>query len=61
MKRLELVPRIEPDVSLPPSRRLSDGSIMFGLVEDKPGPYLSLVSVEHDEDVQSSGRPDGNR
>lgn len=27
-----------------PSRKLSDGSIVFGLVEDPPPPYLVCVS-----------------
>lgn len=58
---LRLVPRIEPDTPVLPSRRLADGSIMFVLVEGKPGPYLVLVSVDHDEDLQSSGSPDGKR
>jgi len=48
VKRLELVPPVEADAAVMPSRRMPDGSVVFGLVEDRPPPYLSLVLIERD-------------
>ena len=40
---LRLLPPVEPDVVPLPSRRMADGSIVFGLVEDRAPPYLTTV------------------
>ena len=57
MKRLELVPPVDPDTAVMPSRRMPDGSIVFGIVEDRPRPYLTVVPLERGEGVQE---PDGS-
>lgn len=57
MKRLELVPPVEPDTAVMPSRRMPDGSIVYGLFEDRPPPYLSVVPAGRGEGVQE---PDGS-
>lgn len=53
MKRLELVPPVEPDAAALNSRRMPDGSIIFGIVEDRPRPYLTVVPLERGEGVQN--------
>ena len=53
VKRLELVPPVEPDAAVMPSRQLADGSIVFGLVEDRAPPYLSVVRAGRGDDVQN--------
>lgn len=53
VKRLELVPPVEPDEAVMPSRRLPDGSIIFGIVEDRPRPYLTVVPLERGEGAQN--------
>lgn len=57
LKRLELVPPVETDEAVMPSRRMADGSIVFGLVEDRARPYLTVVPLERGEGVQD---PDGS-
>ena len=57
VKRLELVPPVEPDAAVMPSRQLADGSIVYGLFEDRPPPYLSVVPAGRGEGVQE---PDGS-
>ena len=63
VKRLELVPPVEPvepvepDEAVMPSRRMADGSIFFGIVEDRARPYLTVVPLERGEGVQD---PDGS-
>lgn len=61
MKRLELVPPVDPDTAVMPSRRMPDGSIVFGLVEDRPPPYLAVVAVERGDDLQNLDAMDGDR
>ena len=53
MKRLELVPPVETDEAVMPSRRMADGSIIFGIVEDRPRPYLTVLPVGRGEGVQN--------
>ena len=53
LKRLELVPPVDPDTAVMPSRRMPDGSIVFGIVEDRPRPYLTVVPLERGEGVQN--------
>lgn len=53
LKRLELVPPVETDEAVMPSRRMADGSIVFGLVEDRAPPYLSVVRAGRGDDVQN--------
>ena len=53
VKRLELVPPVEPDTAAIPSRRMADGSIVFGIVEDRPQPYLTTVPLERGEGIQN--------
>ena len=50
---LRLVPPVEPDAAVMPSRRMPDGSIIFGIVEDRPRPYLTVVPLERGEGVQN--------
>lgn len=57
MKRFELVPPVESDEVAMPSRRMPDGSIFFGIVEDRARPYLTVVPLERGEGVQE---PDGS-
>ena len=60
MKRLELVPPVEADVVPLPSRRMADGSIVFGIVEDRARPYLTVVPLERGEGVQDPDGPGGD-
>lgn len=53
MKRLALVSPVETDEAVMPSRRLPDGSIIFGIVEDRPRPYLTVVPLERGEGAQN--------
>jgi hypothetical protein len=57
VKRLELVPPVEPDEAVMPSRQLADGSIVYGLFEDRPPPYLTVLPAGRGEGVQD---PDGS-
>lgn len=57
VKRLELVPPVEPDEAVMPSRRMADGSIVYGLFEDRPPPYLTVLPAGRGEGVQD---PDGS-
>ena len=50
---LHLVPPVDPGTAVMPSRRMPDGSIVFGLVEDRPPPYLGVVAVDRDDDLQN--------
>lgn len=58
MRHLELVPPVDPDAAVMPSRRMPDGSIVFGLVEDRARPYLTVVPLERGEGVQESDGSD---
>lgn len=60
LKRLELVPPVETDEAVMPSRRMADGSIVFGLVEDRARPYLTVVPLERGEGVQDPDGPGGD-
>ncbi len=57
MKRFELVPPVDPDTAVMPSRRMPDGSIVYGLFEDRPPPYLTVLPAGRGEGVQD---PDGS-
>lgn len=61
LKRLELVSPVEPDTAVMPSRRMADGSIVFGLVEDRAPPYLSVVPAGRGDDVQDLDTLGGDR
>lgn len=60
MKRFELVPPVESDEVAMPSRRMPDGSIFFGIVEDRARPYLTVVPLERGEGVQDPDGPGGD-
>ncbi len=61
LKRLELVPPVELDEAVMPSRQLADGSIVFGIVEDRARPYLTVVPAGRGDDVQNLDTMGGDR
>ena len=60
MKRLELVSPVESGTAVMPSRRTADGAIVYGLFEDRPPPYLSVVRAGRGEGVQDSDGSGGD-
>lgn len=58
---LRLLPPVEPDVVPLPSRRMADGSIVFGLVEDRAPPYLVAVPGGPHEGIQNLDTLGGDR
>lgn len=57
---LRLVPPVESDEVAMPSRRMPDGSIIFGIVEDRPRPYLTVLPVGRGEGVQEPDSSDSD-